>query len=391
VSDRTKDAGQNSALLKKRIAAFLILLVGLGAVVALFFFWKAERKTVPVKPVAQKIDFVAPAPGVSAPLDTVKVTKDIHEEKIEAKKPLLLRHDTSTPATTAAVESTPPSAPVDTVADTAGTESYTMALESDSAKCGGDTSALWVYPEPSGGLHHGAIAVSFHGNKPCTVFWRMEPDTAWRQYSDAPLSIGKTGTLVFKALGPCGRAMETRQEYYEIAPPQTSADCPKGMDLVKIGSTRFCIDRYEWPNRKGSLPLSYVSLYQAMDSCYAAGKRLCSSEEWSLACSGPFSWKYPYGQNYEHNACVTVDTSVRLSGSKPECRAYFGSFDMAGNLLEWTATTAKENTQLYNVMGGFWESGSRSGCFDIRYSYYPQNRHNPVGFRCCKDAAPGRQ
>jgi hypothetical protein len=43
------------------------------------------------------------------------------------------------------------------------------------------------------------------------------------------------------------------------------------------------------------------------------------------------------------------------------------------------------------VMGGFWQSGPRSGCFDIRYSYFPQNRHNPVGFRCCKDIGPSKK
>ena len=342
----------------------------------LFFLRKVEQ-TAPT-PIPPKAEVVAPAPPASAAV--------IHEKKTEAKK--LPPKRRSVPV---AAKSAPPPAPVATASDSTETENDTMPILSASTDCAANTLALWVYPEPSGGLHRGPITVAFQGNKPCSVFWRFEPDTAWREYDDAPISIEKTATLDFRATDRCGRAMETRQEYYEIEISRTATGCPQGMDLVKIGSTRFCVDRYEWPNRKGAVPLSYVSYYQAMDSCYTAGKRLCSSEEWSLACSGPFSWKYPYGQNYEHNACVTVDGSVQPSGSKSECRAYFGAFDMAGNLLEWTSTPAKENPQFYNVMGGFWESGSRSGCFDIRYSYFPQNRHNPVGFRCCKDVAPGQK
>jgi formylglycine-generating enzyme required for sulfatase activity len=59
---------------------------------------------------------------------------------------------------------------------------------------------------------------------------------------------------------------------------------------------------------------------------------------------------------------------------------------MAGNLAEWTSTPSPQNSSFNNVMGGYWESGSQSRCADARYSYFPQNRHNPVGFRCCKDA-----
>lgn len=276
----------------------------------------------------------------------------------------------------------------DKVPDTATRKEEDVLLDSIDSGCDGDTLPPRVYPEPSGGLHHGPISVAFRANRPCSIWWRFEGDTAWHAYAGAGIAIEKSGALDFRAIDTCGRRMEEREEYYEIDRTEAARFCPRDMEPVTIGSMRFCIDRYEWPNRKGALPRSYISLYQAVDSCFSRGKRLCSSEEWSLACSGPYSWKYPYGQNYEPYACRTHDTAARPSGSAPECRAYFGAFDMSGNLLEWTRTQAKENRQYFNVMGGFWESGPRSGCFDIRYSYFPQNRHNPVGFRCCKDAAP---
>ncbi|MBN2188248.1 MAG: SUMF1/EgtB/PvdO family nonheme iron enzyme [Chitinispirillaceae bacterium] len=275
-----------------------------------------------------------------------------------------------------------PAEPPDTAAAKSGTGA---SVPSDG--CAGDTLAPWVWPEPSGGLHRGPVSVKFSANKPCDVSWRFETETLWRPWSGAPLAVERSVTVVFRAVDRCGRAMEERTEYYEIAGPRTAGLCPADMELVRVGTASFCIDRYEWPNRKGALPMSYVSLSQAEDSCFTAGKRLCTSEEWSLACAGPYSYAYPYGQEYERYACVTHDTTARPSGSRPECRAFFGMFDMSGNLLEWTSTPSRANRQFNDVMGGFWQSGPRSGCFDTRYSYFPQNRHNPVGFRCCKACA----
>ncbi len=254
--------------------------------------------------------------------------------------------------------------------------------------CLNDT--LWVYPEPSGGHHYGPVTLAFRSNRTCRILWRFNPDTAWQEYDGQAIQVKKSIAIEFRSFDKCNNPTEIREEYYEIDLTKRTNVCPDDMELVAIGGTRFCADRYEWPNRKGVVPVSYVSFYQAGDSCFTVGKRLCSSEEWSLACSGPYGWKYPYGQQYESNACVVSDTMPHASGEHSECRSWFGTFDMAGNLAEWTSTPAKENRSFYDVAGGFWESGASSGCFDVKYSYFPQNRHNPVGFRCCKDAGAGK-
>jgi hypothetical protein len=320
-------------------------------------------------------------PPVCADISGKKYTRADTGKKDTARAITTVRKsDTSISGTAGAAADTAP-------AETPDTAQGLRRQQGAQGNCADDTLAPWVYPEPSGGLHRGTVAISFRENKPCAVYWQFEPDSAWHSWTGEPVVVKRTATIAFKAIDQCGRAMGERQEYYEITDEQTEGLCPKDMELVRIGATQFCIDRYEWPNRKGALPLSYVSQYQAQDSCFIAQKRLCSSEEWSLACSGPYSWNYPYGQEYERYACVTHDTTVRPSGSRPECRAFFGVFDMSGNLLEWSATPSKENSRFYNVMGGFWQSGPQSGCFDVRYSYFPQNRHNPVGFRCCKNTA----
>jgi hypothetical protein len=364
----------------------VVLLAAAVVVVWLSLSGNRERRGVPW-PVKQQAAVAAvPARQDSAGSKADTARTATHAEDIAKKTVRLPYHGHAAPVIDTGKKDDTSKSADGTAKEGPDTAAAGNKAENSSNNCAGDTLAPFVYPEPSGGLHRGPLTVTFQANKPCDVSWRFEPDTEWRSWSGERIAVERTATIAFKAIDRCGRAMTTRNEYYEITSEQTEDFCPQDMEFVKIGATQFCIDRYEWPNRKGALPLSYVSLYQAKDSCFIAGKRLCSTEEWSLACSGPYSWSYPYGQEYERYACVTHDTTVRPSGSKPECRAFFGAFDMSGNLLEWTGTPSRENRQFYNVMGGFWQSGPRSGCFDIRYSYFPQNRHNPVGFRCCKEA-----
>lgn len=277
-----------------------------------------------------------------------------------------------------------------TVDSAAGADSLSATAAANDP-CVQDTVAPWVCPDPSGGLHRRTVKLQFVADEPCTIEWRLRQDKIWLAYDGSWITIDKSATLVYRAVDSCGNSMAQKTENYVVDRGPKSSRCPGGMELVEIGKTAFCIDHYEWPNEHNTRPASFVSLYQAKDSCFSVDKRLCTSDEWKLACSGPYGWKYPYGDRFERRACVTKDTAVARSGLRPECRGYFEVFDMSGNLLEWTSTRSKENNTFYNVMGGFWESDQQSGCFDTRYSYFPQNRHNVVGFRCCRDAAPGEQ
>ncbi len=287
----------------------------------------------------------------------------------------------ATGAGTATTDTSHPEPPPDTAVGDTVSDSLAPQL----TPCEADTVPPWVYPDPSGGLHYGGIAVTLKTTERCTVKWKFEGQRAWKMYSDTPVDIASNTTLLYRATDSCGNAGEVRREYYEIKSRHAEGRCPPDMAYIEVGETPFCMDRYEWPNEKGRIPRAFISLYHAMDSCYSVGKRLCTTEEWTLGCAGPGSRRYPYGDAYEPYACVTEDTTVRRSGSRPECRGYFNVFDMSGNLAEWTSTRSSRNPRFYNVMGGLWESGSESGCRHIRYSYYPQNRHNPVGFRCCAD------
>jgi hypothetical protein len=322
--------------------------------------------------------------GIS-PIDTLAKKQSILpiERQYAEKKKISRRH----PIEAASSLSPDSSAISDSASSDRSEESSDSADNRETSACENDTTEPWVYTDPSGGLHYTAIAVRLFATKPSAIEWKSDSAGQWKAYNGEEIPIEKTTTLFLKASDSCGNKMPQREEFYELRRRDTSVYCPPDMERVLVGAMSFCMDRYEWPNKKGAIPRSYVSVYQAMDTCVAAGKRLCTSDEWTIACTGPYGWKYPYGAKYEIHACVTNDTTPRPSGSKTECRGYFGIYDMSGNCAEWTNTKSNKNSRYYNIRGGFWESGLQSGCFDVRYSYFPQNRHNPVGFRCCKDAA----
>ena len=56
----------------------------------------------------------------------------------------------------------------------------------------------------------------------------------------------------------------------------------------------FCIDRFEYPNKKGEYPLIYVNWFDSKKLCESDGKRLCNEEEWTFACEGEDATPYPW-------------------------------------------------------------------------------------------------
>ena len=70
-------------------------------------------------------------------------------------------------------------------------------------------------------------------------------------------------------------------------------DCPPVIHLS------FCMDRYEFPNKKGATPARITNWYDAQEACEGEGKRLCEEHEWTLACEGPERQPYPNGWKRE--------------------------------------------------------------------------------------------
>lgn len=165
--------------------------------------------------------------------------------------------------------------------------------------------------------------------------------------------------------------------------------CPKGMTFVPREQGRsFCIDKYEWPNKKGKVPLVKVSWIRAKMYCYDEGKRLCTAEEWRYTCSGRVQKKvqgatlgrYPYGIHYEAGRCPVEGEKIYKSGQFDECKEKFGTYDMLGNVWEWVAD--KQNGSPV-IVGGSFKYGNKAHCgLSSESSLTAESQY--TGFRCCK-------
>jgi formylglycine-generating enzyme required for sulfatase activity len=92
-------------------------------------------------------------------------------------------------------------------------------------------------------------------------------------------------------------------------------------------------------------PVTYVSWRDAVAYCdWLTGKigasvRLPTEAQWELAAKGPNGRKYPWGDEWDGSAAVSVETKgqVRPVKSFPVNQSPCGAYDMAGNVWEWVA------------------------------------------------------
>jgi len=190
--------------------------------------------------------------------------------------------------------------------------------------------------------------------------------------------------------------------------------CPH--DMVAIG-TRFCIDRYEAPNRAGAKPLLLQSAASGQGWCEARGKRLCREREWVRACRGPEGRDFPYGRTWRRGICNDDKTwrsprwsairsfpnpaaqteTDRLDQSEPSgtrngCVSPEGAYDMIGNAAEWVTRTEDNPTNHDHVVKGcYWARCFRPphvpDCAYVNYAHQTEERSYEMGFRCCRDQA----
>ncbi|RKH29896.1 protein kinase [Corallococcus praedator] len=195
-----------------------------------------------------------------------------------------------------------------------------------------------------------------------------------------------------------------------------AGQCPPGMKLVsggnfKRGSTRedrqssgssdelpiesvmvnsFCVDEYEFPNKRGRLPRVSVSLLDAKSLCEGVSKRLCSEDEWEKACKGPGNARYSRGED-NPSACNTGTSAGTLaqSGAFPSCQhSEFLPSDMSGNAAEWTDTQFKKGGSDMTIKGGSFMGASDTSRCAARKQGAPKLTAPDVGFRCCANVLP---
>jgi formylglycine-generating enzyme len=166
----------------------------------------------------------------------------------------------------------------------------------------------------------------------------------------------------------------------------------------------FCIDRFEYPNRKGEYPILFVNWIEAGELCEGDGKRLCTETEWTFACEGEEAMPYPYGYVRDAEACVVDKTWVpyfpqafstpegtmheldRLwqglpAGGSPRCKSPFGVYDMTGNVDEWTRSSTREGRPSV-LKGGYW-GPVRTRCRPSTRAHGELHAFYQQGLRCC--------
>jgi hypothetical protein len=182
----------------------------------------------------------------------------------------------------------------------------------------------------------------------------------------------------------------------------------------------YLVDRspYEVPedgvaaSAEGAVPQGYIGGDVAAAACQAAGKRLCTLDEWMTACSGTEGRTWPYGDTYDPDACNTSydgghpvcdyfddcenvwdmdhmnDPGINqqegtedAAGANPGCVTPEGVFDLHGNLHEWV--DEPDGT----FKGGFYADASINGegCSYTTTAHELSYHDYSTGFRCCAD------
>jgi formylglycine-generating enzyme required for sulfatase activity len=174
---------------------------------------------------------------------------------------------------------------------------------------------------------------------------------------------------------------------------------------------RYCIDKYEFPNREGQRPMVMQNFYQAQVHCEKLKKRVCTEEEWTLACEGPERKPFPYGYVRDPTKCngdrpygfpdkkLVLDRDPKelerlwqgkVSGSQPDCVTAYGVHDMPGNADELAASVSKfpgkPKSNFDNVTtGGPWYYGVRNMCRPKIYTHDESFAYYYLSWRCCAE------
>lgn len=218
----------------------------------------------------------------------------------------------------------------------------------------------------------------------CKTYYSIG-DTNHIQELTKAVEYNKTGDVYYLAEDSAGNRTAWQKVHYDMASDNI---CGKNAYPVPVNGKTVCVDAYEYPNQPDAVVKDMVSHEQAKTLCANAGKRLCQFDEWSAACKGKDNLRYSYGSSYKPAKCNTNSSKARRAGRKEQCRSWYGMYDMNGNLWEWTDSPAEGAANRYLVAGGAWDTQNQSKCTDTKYSFYPQNQYNFVGFRCCADAKP---
>lgn len=156
------------------------------------------------------------------------------------------------------------------------------------------------------------------------------------------------------------------------------AACAAGMAAI---NDDFCIDTGEFPGAK-RIPQVDLKHRQAALLCENRGHRLCSFDEWKLACRGAEGRKVPYGKTPKAEMCNTASIAgfpqeTGASASYRNCVTPEGVYDLVGNVGEWVAEGF--------AVGGDSTTDMRQATCTAKGRPPKGYQGADLGFRCCMD------
>jgi formylglycine-generating enzyme required for sulfatase activity len=216
------------------------------------------------------------------------------------------------------------------------------------------------------------------------------------------------------------KCLEHHKEYENDKSKKVSERCLKFEEPSKCLSKArvhlsFCMDRYEYPNKVGELPLILVSWVDATKMCSEQSKRLCTEDEFNFACEGPEMLPHVYGFARDETKC-NIDKPYRKRnktmkkyqrcladkgcaaelarldqrhkiGEMPTCVSWAGLYDLNGNVNEWVNLPKEKAPNRSGLKGGWW-GPVRNRCRPTVTFHKEEDWGYEEGFRCCADAKP---
>lgn len=207
----------------------------------------------------------------------------------------------------------------------------------------------------------------------------------------------------------------------------TGTECISSCPADMVSHETFCMDRYEASrpdatevsqgtdssramSRPGVMPwfvnpVTTADVAAFRQACAAAGKRLCSVDEFYEACAGPDGNTYVWGNTWDREVCNCVDSFCdeycadngidpcnlnqncgceyycfrpMPAGSFASCLDTYGAFDINGNVWEIVG-----DGEGFQIRGGAFNCGGPATRLQCTFEATWTSLY--AGFRCCLD------